>query len=1031
MVEIFAGIAILCATAKQAGMSSSLAVDKLKKKACRSTILQLDLCNKHHQALLEQWLQSPLIAWIHLAPVCGTASRAREIRRFEGDPQPLRSNEQPEGLDSLTEVDAERVRIANELFAYACKLFHIACSRGILATMENPRSSYLWITKWVLELMAAWDLYCADFQVCMLGGTRDKWTRIVANFEGIISLNLKCDRKHQHEPWGFAKDMDGKKVWATSLESAYPRKMCIAVVNLVLEFLQQKGLILKANSLEDKANPLQVAQQSQMSVGLQPRPSKIPPVVADSSSVAVFLADSLEDIPCSLLSKLPHSIDLLTKELQPVTVPKYSRFLRFTAISAPAEGGVHGEQNSPKRKATDQAVVDAPKFEVAFGLPWSYSGFIEQACRAGHPALKDSGVPLELQEAVEKHVSWSDEQLASYRIAWCRKWLVRSKELEAAEQQDASARHPEVASLTKSKKLLLTKEILDDIGFLDTGALDLLSGGSPLAGPIEASPSFEAQFRPCLATVEQLTNNAPKMNEAVLRMTTSSGDLSLDKQLLEETLAEVEKGWAEGPFQLVDLPEGSTISRRFPLTQGAKTRMIDDFSISGVNDSCEVSNKLDLHMIDTFCSLIKLYFRQCTAGGRQSGLRAKTYDLKSAYRQVPVKPDHYRFSYFSIYNYKLERPEIYRLKTMPFGAVHSVYAFLRLARMLFSIATKGLFLMCTNFYDDFVLASKPSLTASASCSMEMVFLLTGWVFAQEGSKATQFDCVCKALGVQFDFHRAEAGLMTVCNTESRRKELIQQIASALQSGFLDKQSTLSLRGRLGFADSFMYGRIGKLVLKQLTDHAYGPRKKFDESLAFSLRAMSDRLQTARPREVTALQLRQWFIYTDASYESGTNTGGLGGVLVDETARVKAWFSIMLDEAACKAFGAGEKGAIIYELELLAAVVATGLWCRKDREALYVIFGDNDAVRFSLIRASAAGTAGQALLSHQLQVEADCGLRSWYARVPTEANISDWPSRGQQHELLISACNFSADAFLEYQAIMHNCFQMELNGSNGG
>ena len=33
MVEIFAGIAILCATAKQAGMSSSLAVDKLKKKA--------------------------------------------------------------------------------------------------------------------------------------------------------------------------------------------------------------------------------------------------------------------------------------------------------------------------------------------------------------------------------------------------------------------------------------------------------------------------------------------------------------------------------------------------------------------------------------------------------------------------------------------------------------------------------------------------------------------------------------------------------------------------------------------------------------------------------------------------------------------------------------------------------------------------------------------------------------------------------------------------------------------------------------
>ena len=44
------------------------------------------------------------------------------------------------------------------------------------------------------------------------------------------------------------------------------------------------------------------------------------------------------------------------------------------------------------------------------------------------------------------------------------------------------------------------------------------------------------------------------MNEAVLRMTTSSSDLDLDKQLLEETLVEVEKGWAEGQFCLADLP---------------------------------------------------------------------------------------------------------------------------------------------------------------------------------------------------------------------------------------------------------------------------------------------------------------------------------------------------------------------------------------------------------------------------------------------------------------------------------------------
>ena len=68
-----------------------------------------------HQSLLEQWLQSSLLLWIHLAPVCGAASRARDIRVFPGDPQPLRNNCEPEGLSNLQPEDARRVSIANTL----------------------------------------------------------------------------------------------------------------------------------------------------------------------------------------------------------------------------------------------------------------------------------------------------------------------------------------------------------------------------------------------------------------------------------------------------------------------------------------------------------------------------------------------------------------------------------------------------------------------------------------------------------------------------------------------------------------------------------------------------------------------------------------------------------------------------------------------------------------------------------------------------------------------------------------------------
>ena len=96
--------------------------------------------------------------------------------------------------------------------------------------------------------------------------------------------------------------------------------------------------------------------------------------------------------------------------------------------------------------------------------------------------------------------------------------------------------------------------------------------------------------------------------------------------------------------------------------------------------------------------------------------------------------------------------------------------------MLYSVATRGMFLLCTNFYDDFISAS----TGDFIMTMELLFMLTGWVYAQDGTKVTKFDVVCRALGVQFDFSRSESGLMTVSNAEARRQELIQQVQSALE-----------------------------------------------------------------------------------------------------------------------------------------------------------------------------------------------------------------------------------------------------------
>ena len=94
--------------------------------------------------------------------------------------------------------------------------------------------------------------------------------------------------------------------------------------------------------------------------------------------------------------------------------------------------------------------------------------------------------------------------------------------------------------------MILAEEILKSIEFPDLEALDILRKGSTLAGDIARCPVFDDQFRPCLMTLKQLEKGAAQRNQAVLAMTTSSGDVETDLTLLQETRAELSKGIGPG-----------------------------------------------------------------------------------------------------------------------------------------------------------------------------------------------------------------------------------------------------------------------------------------------------------------------------------------------------------------------------------------------------------------------------------------------------------------------------------------------------
>ena len=184
-IEIFAGTATL-SDALRAQKFSIIAVDKTKERKPKVSLKCLDLTKDQDVEILTDILLRSNLGYLHLAPPCGTSSKAREKPLPEGMNHiralPLRSDDEPLGLPSLSSSDLVRVQAANRLYEVTLLCVYIAISRGAIVSVENPSSSYFWkiIAAYCnrsRELRDAWNsLEQVHFQACMHGAARDKWT---------------------------------------------------------------------------------------------------------------------------------------------------------------------------------------------------------------------------------------------------------------------------------------------------------------------------------------------------------------------------------------------------------------------------------------------------------------------------------------------------------------------------------------------------------------------------------------------------------------------------------------------------------------------------------------------------------------------------------------------------------------------------------------------------------------------------------------------------------------------------------------
>ena len=334
---------------------------------------------------------------------------------------------------------------------------------------------------------------------------------------------------------------------------------------------------------------------------------------------------------------------------------------------------------------------------------------------------------------------------------------------------------------------------------------------------------------------------------ALLERVLSSGDHELDEALWKEAGDEKDKGWLEGPFteqQLLILLKGEfVISRRFGLRQGPRCRAIDDFSESLVNASVLTTEKIELMGVDDFVAIIKCLMESISPDGsvkftlsdgtilrgrlpanvsvaKAKAWVGKTYDLKSAYRQLATRPDEAWATVVAVFSPEDNCAKLFIQRALPFGAVGSVFGFNRASRALWAALTYWLRVVTTCFYDDFPAAEPEDSSTACEIAVRSFFVTLGWTVSLEEKKNKRYEPTFDMLGVAVDFRMLPKDQLYIDNKPSRVSEITALIDDALTRKRCPAPLTAEIKGKGQFAANQFFGRVALGPLHQMSVHQF-------------------------------------------------------------------------------------------------------------------------------------------------------------------------------------------------------------------
>ena len=1008
-VEIYAGTARLSKHAKEAGLRV-LPVDKTTSRSSQIYIAQYDVTDPDQFESLMQVLEAEQhhLAAIHLAPACGTASRAREkkllkwVRKGFKVPIPLRSQSKPMGVDGLSNLDKLRTEMANQVYEVTAKIIQFCIDSCILCSVENPANSLFWLYPDIAKVLQQFEGFHVTFANCMHGGKRNKLTKWWATKPVFADLEASCDQKHQHAKWNPVQQGD-TLVFPTAEEAAYPHLLCKRVIAIILRYVTALGATMPQD-LHEQLPSAQVTSHRWV-LDMLPKGKKLRPLVSEFKDYKYFLvhpSQEPEDAP--FFKQQPKGARVVQRQLQWGEVRVEEQQGEVSVLWINSATGKH--QPLESRIAIWDVEPLGKSVQAEFctvGIPREPWDFVEKAVIAGHPRSLGIHLSGQVMDMLKQNFAMEPYKLVRERAQFMKRWTARCKELELKELELHESLDKHLKDVLQGKRLLLFKEMLADLHYPDAGLVDEICSGFKLSGWLSKSHVFPSALKRPAQSLESACKVAKGLNKNICKQVASGTDESLAEEVWELTNEELEKGWAWLDDECK--VDEHILAKRFGLRQGEKTRLIDDCSIGGFNSTCGSNEKLKIHAIDEMAAYIAWCLTNLGDESMESVL-GKTYDLKNAYKQYGIAPQDRSLLRIAVWDPETSKVRFLGLNALPFGAVGSVGSFLRIAMAVWYIGVCGLRLCWTSFFDDFTLLSKKPCANSASIAAEGLFSMLGIEFAKEGKKAVPWSTKVKALGVMIDLapegaSSDEAGrFVTIGHTQSRVEELTETLSGILQQGVMSKKDAERLRGRLQWFESFASGRVAQQALMAISKMAATGRKseKLSGAELRSIKFLRDRVVCAPPTKIRTTSLDTWYIFSDGACEGETSKlGSIGAVLISPCGIACEFFAEIVPTSWMDSFLKGSQHPI-FELELLPVWIALHEWEGHLRNSQCVFYLDNEAAKGALLKAATEVDNGAKIVRAFVVSEMQCQVKVWFARVPTSSNIADGPSRMELQDL---------------------------------